>query len=327
MLKTFNQFIFESRGFSKTVGEYSQLVKNEIDRKVEQFLKIDFRKRRTIFSQTILIDDAKSKVSPEASSEFPLDDIGIIFRIVPVKQNKFGPYQAYYLRNYDKVKIKKARLAKNKKVGITIMCKLYVPTDLSGEINRSLLNEYITDILNHEITHAFNDYRDPNFLKSYRLGMMHDYSIEAYEFIKHSWYLRNFFTMLYVFTDQEINAISGERAEFKTIEEFNNYNGTKYARMGIEYDSDEYYDAIWSELGRSSNWAEINQTFGQIFSEIYTAFTDDEMSIDPKILKLSKSASLKDVLRYFESYINERAKTLFEKLSRKITQQGEGSLN
>jgi hypothetical protein len=50
------------------------------------------------------------------------------------------------------------------------------------------------------------------------------------------------------------------------------------------------------------------------------------MSIDPKILKLSKSASLKDVLRYFESYINERAKTLFENLSRKITQQGAGKL-
>lgn len=51
------------------------------------------------------------------------------------------------------------------------------------------------------------------------------------------------------------------------------------------------------------------------------------MSLDPKIINLEKSATLRDVLNYFEPYIKSRAKELYRRLSRKITQTGIGKLD
>lgn len=335
MLKDFNQFIWEAKGFSSTVAEYSELSRSIINRQIWKYLNMNFKERFKTYATTIEIKDAFSEVSQEAAREFPIDNISILFRIVPVKQENFGPYAAHYERNYDKVKLLKGE---GEKVNIKILCKLYISTDLNGHIDTSLLNEYLRDILNHEFTHAFNDYKNPNFLKKYRLGVLPDYAIDSYRFIQKSTYLKTFLRLLYVLTDSEINAIAGERTEFKTLEEFNNYSGTYWARLGLEYNPEEYYEAIESELYDYTErdpktkklrkyWSGINQHFGRIFVDLYREVNkDDEMGIDPKILALEDSADLQKVLTHFEPYIKSKANELYRRLSKKITQQGRGEI-
>lgn len=325
MLKDFNQFILEARGFSNTAAEYSAITGALINGQIDQYLTKDFTKEKKDYFKTFRINDAFLEVSQESSRQFPIDNINVLFRIVPVTPEEFGPYSAYYKNNYNKATLKEGR---NNKVNITIMCKLYVEFDENGNLDRDLLNSYIKDILQHEFTHALNDYRDPNFLKNYRLGVLPDYAASTYAFVKRSQYLKAFLSLLYVLTKEEINAISGERAEFKTKEEFINYNGTQWAMRGLEFDPEEYYEGIESELGEDKYWEGINIRFGEIFVDLYkSARESDDMSIDPKILRLEKSATLQDVLNYFEPYIKSRAKELYRRLSRKIVQQGTGKLD
>jgi hypothetical protein len=95
----------------------------------------------------------------------------------------------------------------------------------------------------------------------------------------------------------------------------------------MEYDPEEYYSAIKYQFEDSESWPAIDQTFGEIFVDLYrTAQSEKEVAIDPKVLKLEKSAGLLDTLRYFEPYIKDQAQKLFTKLSKKITQQGTGKL-
>lgn len=324
MLKDFNQFILEARGFSNTAAEYSAITGALINGQIDQYLTRDFTKEKMDYSKTIRINDAFLEVSQESSRQFPIDNINVLFKIVPVTPEEFGPYSAYYKNNYNKATLKESR---NNKVNIIIMCKLYVEFDENGNLNRDLLNSYIEDILQHEFTHALNDYRDPNFLKNYRLGLLPDHAESKYDFVKRSQYLKAFLNLLYVLTKEEINAIAGERAEFKTKDEFTNYNGTQWAMRGLEFDPEEYYEGIESELVFDEDWEEINTSFGKIFAKLYrSARTSDDMSIDPKIINLEKSATLQDVLNYFEPYIKSRAKELYRRLSRKIILTGIGKL-
>ena len=325
MLKDFNQFIIEARGFSNTAAEYSAITGALINGQIDKYLARDFTKEKMDYFKTFRINDAFLEVSQESSRQFPIDNINVLFRIVPVTPEEFGPYSAYYKNNYNKAKLTGSQ---NNKVNITIMCKLYVEFDKNGNLDRDLLNSYIEDILQHEFTHALNDYRDPNFLKNYRLGILPDYAASKYDFVKKSQYLKAFLSLLYVLTKEEINAISGERAEFKTKEEFTNYNGTQWAMRGLEFDPEEYYEGIESELRDDEYWEGINTRFGEIFVDLYkSARKSEDMSIDPKIINLEKSATLQDVLNYFEPYIKSRAKELYRRLSRKIVQQGTGKLD
>ena len=138
MLKNFDQFILEAKGFSNTVAEYSDVVKSLLNQQIWKYLNMNFKKRFTTFAKTIKIEDAFLEVSQEAARQFPIDNISILFRIIPVKREDFGPYSAHYERNYDKVKMVKGE---GEKVDIKIMCKLYISTHLEGHINTSLLNK------------------------------------------------------------------------------------------------------------------------------------------------------------------------------------------
>lgn len=336
MLKDFNQFILEARGFSSTVAEYTAVTKALINDQIDQYLTRDFTKDPIDYFKIIRIADAFSEVSQEAAAQFPIDTISVLFRIVPVTPKEFGPYSAYYKKNYNKARIKEGT---GMRINITIMCKLFVEFDEEGRLDRDLLNEYLDDILHHELTHALNDYRDPRFLKRHRLGILPDLAIESYDFVNKSKYLRAFLHMLYIFTEAEINAIVGERTEFKTIDEFYEFNATQWALTGRDYDPDEYYEAIKSELydyetkdpktGKLQRyWPGIDQRFGEIFVELYRDVQkEEEMEMDPKILKLESTANLQQVLTYFEPYIKSRANELYRKLAKKITQQGEGELD
>lgn len=320
MLKDFNTFLFESRGFSETVAEYAKETKRRILEEVKRYLaKSNTAKNRNI-ERLIIFDEANLTVSPEASREFPIDKIKIELSITPVPLEEFTPYSASYLRNYDKVKMSRGV---DERLDITVFCKFYV---IQGEfgLDLKMTNKYLDDILHHELTHAFNDYKEPNFLKNYRLGVMSDYASASYKFIKESQYLGMFFQLLYTLTDNEIKAIVGERRSFRSIKEFNEYGGTIWARRGMEFSADEYYEGVESELGESKHWDEIDRTFGKIFVELYLESAGEEANIDPKILKLEESKNLLEVLKHFEPHLNRKGRELFVKLSKKIIAQGRG---
>lgn len=326
MLRTFDQFILEALGFSKTVAEYVELAKREISHQTNRYLGFNFRQRYTTFTKPIKIESAFRQVSPEAAREFPIDQITIYFKIVPIKWKELAPYSAEYLITDNEHSIK---LDKDRKVDLNVMIRLNISTDLSQQIDLKQIDEYVSDMLHHELTHAFNDYRDPNFMKKYGLGFLASSIDDTSEILKSSAVLKFFFTLLYVLTDAEINAMVGERKEFKSLAEFDRHSGTHYATRGMEYYPEEYYEVIKNDLGDRPYWPTLDREFGRIFVDLYRRSQpkgSERVKLDPKILRLEKSAGLMEVLEHFEPYIKSQAKKLFTKLAKKITQQGKGKL-
>lgn len=327
MLKNFNEFIVEALGFSSTVGEYSKLcvdlINSTIDARERRF-KEDKETSFPDYRKKIEIENARLKVSEKAATEFPLDLITIFFELIPVDQAKFGPYSGHYKRNYDKYRMN--RIKNKRGVNIEIRCTLYVPIE-GLEMDRELTNSYLRDVFNHELTHAFNDFKDPNFTKKYRLGVTTAYASRAYPYLMESTALKMFFDLLYVMTDAEMNAIIGERPEFRTLEELREYSGYMWSEIGIGYNAEEYREAILSELKDSEYLEYIDKKFGEFFVTNYRRAAHKRyFYLDPKILKLNESADLLTVLKFFEPYINSRAKYLKRKLMKKVTQTGTGSL-
>lgn len=320
MLKTFNEFICEARGFSETAGEYADLVKKEIDKSLDRYLSFKFKKGFVNFSPTIKIRNAFSKVSHEAAIQFPIDQIKILFRIAGVKPDNRGTHTGHYKSNYNKYKLLNGV---DQKINIEILCRIYLPIDQVYKLDRKMLDTYLNDILYHEFTHALQDYRNPNFLKNYRLGHSASLSSQMYPEFLNSPKVEEFFNLLYVLTDEEISAIAGERREFKTEEEFNNYEGTRLARLGKEYDPLDYFLDIRRELKEFGPEMIIN--FGKIFVNIYKKSAKNGTQIDPNVIGLD-SANLKQVLQYFEPYIKTQADKLFRKLVSKISAQGSGEI-
>lgn len=322
MLKGFKQFIVEARGFSQTVAEYTTLAKKKIMSDLERYVIFKFKSGFTNFSNDILIDNAYQEVSQKAAGDFPIDELMIILRIAAVDQKDPIPYEAHYQRNYNKVRLVRG---KGEKVKLKIYCKFTVHRH-GEKIDLSEIEEYLVDILHHEITHAYNDYKDPNFLRNYRLGLTNSYTEKAYPYLMKAPTLKTFFDLLYVLTDEEIKAIAGERAEFKDQDELRNYNGYKWSALAREFDSDEYREVIMSQLADSPYADYLDQKFGEFFVRNYIKSVPSKtIKIDPKILKLKDSANLLDVLRYFEPYINSRGEYLYRKLAAKVSGSGEGS--
>ena len=86
MLKGFNQFILEARGFSNTVAEYVNITEKKIIADLERYAAFKFKKGFTNFSNDVLIDNAYQEVSQKAAGDFPIDEIMIILRIAAVNQ-------------------------------------------------------------------------------------------------------------------------------------------------------------------------------------------------------------------------------------------------
>jgi len=322
MLKGFNQFILEARGFSNTVAEYATIAEKKIMADLERYAAFKFKKGFTNFSKDVLIDNAYQEVSQKAAGDFPIDELMIILRIAAVDQKDPIPYDAHYQRNYNKVRLVRGR---GEKVKLEIYCKFTVHRH-GEKVDLSEIKGYLTDILQHEITHAYNDYKDPNFLRNYRLGLMNRYTAQAYPYLMKAPTLKTFFDLLYVLTDEEIKAIAGERAEFKDQDELRKYNGYKWSALAREFDAEEYREVILSQLADSPYADYMDQKFGEFFVKNYIQSVPSKtIKIDPKILKLKDSANLLDVLRYFEPYINSRGEYLYRKLAAKVSGSGEGS--
>lgn len=324
MIRTFNQFVFEASGFSNTVAEYAELAKKAVLYQTDRYSSFNFRQRYTTFTKPIKITQAFRQVSQESSKEFPIDEITIHFKIVPIKWKELGPYSASYVRRENQHNIK---LDKDRKADVDIVVRLNISTDLSKKIDLDEIDEYVSDMLHHELTHAFNDYRDPNFMKKYGLGFLASSIDDTSEILKSSAVLNFFFTLLYVLTDAEINAMVGERKEFKSLAEFDRHSGTRYAIRGMEYYPEEYYEVIKNDLGDRPYWPTLDREFGRIFVDLYRRSQpegSERVKLDPKILRLEKSAGLAEVLEHFEPYIKSQSKKLFTKLAKKLTQEGKG---
>jgi hypothetical protein len=323
MLNSFDEFINEARGFSAEAGAYADLGITEITARIDKYLSYNLSKGHFNFSEDIIIDDAYTEVPQEVASKFPVDRIKIMFRISSVDRNVFMSYSGHYRRNYNKAKLirKKGEL-----VNIEIMCKLVVPKQ-GGQIDRELADRYVKNVLNHEMLHAYRDYRDPNFSKRYRLGIVGDYAEKAYPFLKESSILTRFFKLLYAMTDEEIRALAGEQEEFKSMEELMQSDSYEWTTMAREYNPEEYLEAIGAQLADSKYLDIILNNFGEIFLNVYRkAAHHKTYSLDPKILSIKKSDRLLDVLYFFEDYIHSQGEKLWRKLTSKITQQGTGKL-
>jgi hypothetical protein len=323
MLNNFEDFINEARGFSEEAGAYAEVCIAEVNQSIDRYLSYNLSKGHFNYSDDIIIDNAYTKVSQEVASKFPVDQIKIMFRIASVTREAYQPYSAYYRRNYNKVKLKSKR---GEKLNIEIQCKLVVPRK-GGNLLREALTHQLREIFNHEMLHAYNDYRDPNFLKNYRLGIVDSYSKKAYPHIQKSNTLMTFFSLLYAMTDEEIAALSGEQREFSNMEEMMRSSGYEWAIRALEYNPDEFLESIEAQLAGTKYEEYTLNNFGEIFLNIYKkAAHHKQFNIDPKILRLGKDATLKDVLYFFEEYLHSQGKKLWRKMAAKVTQQGTGKL-
>ena len=89
MLKNFNQFINEARGFSTAVEEYTQVCKTLINSTLDKY---SAAAKFTNFSKSIILKDAYLEVSQEAAMKCQLDEIKILFEIHVVDEKEFVPY-------------------------------------------------------------------------------------------------------------------------------------------------------------------------------------------------------------------------------------------
>ena len=318
MIKDFNSFISEARGFSEPVNEYARLILHIMNHSVSEFFSNTKKSNR--YKKDILINDAYLEVTEETSREFTIDNIKIHFGIEQYNLEASPRPVAYYQSNYDKVKITPKN---NGQVDINITCILQI----GNTVDRSELERICRDVIQHELTHAYNDYKEPNFLKNYRLGYTASYATQNYEFVNRMPTLNQFIQILYVLTDNEMKAIIGEREHFESLEEFNEYSGTKLARLGTSYDPEESYEMITEEAESVLKYPEkVIKTFGKFFVNIYKGEIDTSLTaMDPKILEL-ENKDLLTILEYFEPYIKTRSQYLLRKLHTKLAFQGKGKL-
>jgi hypothetical protein len=312
--RKFNKFVNEAYGYSNSVKAYSEVCKGVINHYFNRYLNFNFKKGTfTNFSVPIVIDDAYAEVSQAVSRDFPIDEIKIDFKIVVGNSWDSMNHTGHYRRQYDKVKLTKG---KNEKVNIEIMCSLLIARN-QMEISVEKANEYISDILSHELTHAYNDYKDPKGI--FATFPYLTSKLEKYDFAEHSPHLKYFIYLIYALSKDEVAAVAGERDHFKDIDEFNNFPGTEIARAGMNFDADTYTRRITNELIEYPAIDYILGNFGELFVKLYKDVAK-ELKIKPNLnlLKLKKSASLGEVLQHFEVDFKRKGKELFTKLSSKI---------
>lgn len=313
-IKSFEHFIGEARGFSSAVGEYSKLAQEKIQQSLDQYLGYKFKKRFTNYSDDITIDEAHSLVSPEAALAFPLDEIIVKFRVVAVKSESAQNRSGWYMRNYDKYKLRKTGKGK---VNVIIECKVILPYD-GLEFDREKATRDIAQIMNHELTHAYNDYKDPNFMRGYRAAMIHS-EAERYDFLRDSRGMQLFLRLIYALSDDEIRAKLGEAPEYASLEELGRTAAYNDAIMGREFDADEYFELISAELADHKFSEYITNNFGEFFVELYKKVSRARRyAVDPKILALKKGAGLLEVLRFFEPYLRSQGEILWRRLVKKL---------
>lgn len=312
--KSFTRFLAEARGFSNTVGEYSQLAQARIQESLDQYLSFKFKKRYTNYSDDIAIDDAHTQVSQEASQDFPIDQIVVQFRVVALKSSTYQNRSGWYLRNYDKYRLKKTGKGK---VNITIQCKVILPYE-GLTADRELAIAGINEVVNHELTHAYNDYKDPNFMKGYRSALLHS-EAQRYDFLRDSSGMRNFLHLIYALSNDEIKAQVGETPGYANKEELYQTGAYRNAIMGREFSAEEYFDVISAELAEHKFSEYITNNFGEFFVDLYKKVSRKRsLAVDPKILSLKKGAGLLEVLQFFEPYLRSQGEILWRRLVKKL---------
>lgn len=311
---TFTQFVAEARGFSETVGEYSQLAQAKIHESLDKYLSFKFKKRFTNYSDDIVIDDAHTQVSQEAARDFPISEIIVQFRVVALKSLAYQNRSGWYLSNYDKYRLRKTGRGK---LNIIIQCKIILPYEgLNADRDLAIAN--IREVMNHELTHAYNDYKDPNFMKGYRGALLHS-EVEKYDFLRDSSGMKNFLRLIYTLSDAEIMAQLGEAPSYDSKEELYQTDAYRNATMGREFTADEYFDVISAELANHKFSEYITNNFGEFFVDLYKKVSRKRsIVVDPKILNLKKSAGLLEVLQFFEPYLRAQGEVLWRKLVKKI---------
>lgn len=312
-LKGFTEFINERLGVSNSVEEYSKVVLAELEKKFQKYLSFKFKKDFTNYSEDLVFNNFKDQVSPETSRDFPINNLIVKFRIVAVKSGRDLNYSGFYVQDLENFKIKEIP---GGAVNIEILCKVHLKSD-HFKVDEEEVKKVMRDVINHELTHAYQDYKMPTYKSADRLAYIKD-EMSKYSFLKETRTLKNFLDLLYRLSDSEIAAIVGERNSFKNKKEFYEYEGTRTAEDGLYYNPEEYYEAIMAQLEGNKYWPYLNTQFGEFFVELYLLAGDKNSKIDPKILSLNVAAGLRSTLKFFEPYIKSQAEKLFRKLSKKI---------
>jgi hypothetical protein len=313
-LKGFTEFINEKLGVSNSVEEYSKIILDELEKKFQKYLSFKFKKDFTNYSEDLVFNNFKDQVSPETSRDFPINNLIIKFRIVAVKSGRDINYSGFYVQDLENFKIKSLP---GGAVNLEILCKIHLRSN-KLDVNLDKIKQAMSDVIMHELTHAYQEYKTPEYKPESRLYYLKD-EMSKYSFLKETRTLKNFLTLLYKLSDSEIAAIVGERKSFKNKNEFYQYEGTQLAEDGLYYNPEEYYEAIMTQLEGNKYWPYLNTHFGEFLVELYLTVGDKKANIDPKILSLSESAGLRMTLKFFEPYIKSQAEKLFRKLSKKIT--------
>jgi hypothetical protein len=309
---SFISFLNEARGFSKEVEEYSNLVKQEALSELTRYLNFKFKGDFTNYHKDILVKVTKNKISNNTLEIFPINSILLKFRISAVDSIDWPEYSAYYQQNYDKYEISK----RSGKANIVIYCKLIIPRK-GDNLDYSILEDYVTRILNHELLHAYQDYKNPNFLKDHRFAALFDLVKKDRVFSKSSATVE-LAKLLYATSDAEIWAISGEKENYSSLDELRQDSYYSLARTAIEFDPEEWAELITLELERFPNSTKIINSFGERFVELYKAAVPNEISsIDPKITRLEKQP-LESFILSLSPKIKSQGEKLLRRLARKI---------
>ena len=312
-VQDFSSFIGEAMGHSRAVGEYAKIIQEKIESSLDRYQSFVFKERFTNYSDDIMIEAAQTQVSPETANDFPLNNILVRFRISPMKAYQAQARSGWYRRNYDKYRLIKTGKGK---INIEIECKLILPYE-GFNFDRAEAEIEISYVINHELTHAYNDYKDPNFMKGYRVAMLHG-EAQKYDFLRDSLGMQRFLYLIYALSDDEIKAKLGEAPSYKNKETLEKTAAYKDSIAGKEFNAEEYFDVIASDLAGHKFSEYVTTNFGELFVDLYKRVSRQRRIIaDPKILALKKSAGLLEVLEFFEPYLNSQGELLWRKLVKK----------
>lgn len=317
--------IFEALGSSEAVREYSDLVLSLVLHESSK------HGREKSFSKLITLSSAYLEVSEKSAKILPIDHLIVKFTQSVLEPGESRSASGAYYRGYEKDGRHKSR---------NINLKIDVELVISDQKSYDEQIEELKEIINHEFTHALNDYAKPlGQERDSRFAYMTGF-IDQVPPINECPTIKVFFNLLYALSKIEQMAIAGGVNTFANEEEFWNYSGTRIADIGKTFDHEEWATSASIEFARAVTpeglryyWQAVSMAndlfkkspfggFGGLFISIYERYGTRQKSESPEdrriMSTIRRDDSVKDVFRKFEPSIRRRGKELFRKLAKKI---------
>lgn len=302
---------FEKYGLSDSVKIYSDFLSEYIHNKVDKWYNNPDRKNiyRTYNLQNI-----------PKNVDFNIKNIKLILYLS--KREKFGINASGFFYNYQEnpSDYKNSSCIIDNDINLTISLTIYIPKSTisydSGDI-RSLISDY----LNHELTHAYTQYKGHSGVK-----YKQDQALAGVllEFIDHYWlcYLSNFLLAIYKLLKSEIESSIAELSP-KSIDDLNKSIGN-IRKIFNDTPESIYYKITtnpeeWSDDKKTTKYTRDLDHIGKYIIESYLSkLKIYNIEPDKDILKIRHMSGIESITYLYKifkpkyiKYYKKASKTIF----------------